>query len=220
MALWWYPRCRRPAIDLAAWDDPRIEAALAPQRALGTDVWVLDLTTDLGVPAAAAVAVGLPLAPRTPLLGYGAHLDPVLAVVRALTELAQMQAPVAALSPGTALEFPGPAESAWFAEVTASSEPWLAPAGRIAPARSPRYATLAEAIEDLSGRLFRRGLEVLWADCTRPDLGLPVVRTWAPGLRHFWNRFAPGRLYDVPPAIGWCPPGYGEDDLNPREMIL
>ena len=220
VALWWYPRCRRPAIDLAAWDDPRIEAALAPQRALGTDVWVLDLTTDLGVPAAAAVAVGLPLAPRTPLLGYGAHLDPVLAVVRALTELAQMQAPVAALSPGTALEFPGPAESAWFAEVTASSEPWLVPAGRIAPARSPRYATLAEAIEDLSGRLFRRGLEVLWADCTRPDLGLPVVRTWAPGLRHFWNRFAPGRLYDVPPAIGWCSPGYGEDDLNPREMIL
>ena len=46
------------------------------------------------------------------------------------------------------------------------------------------------------------------------------MRTWAPGLRHFWNRFAPGRLYDVPPAIGWCGPGYGEDDLNPRAMIL
>ncbi len=218
VALWWHPRCRRPAIDLSAWDDPRIEAALSPQRALGTDAWVLDLTSDLGIPAAVAVGVG-PVR-RAPLLGFGAHLDPVIAVVRALTELSQMQSPLAAMGPGATLELPGPAERSWFAEVTPESEPWLSPSGLVAPASSPRYASLGEALEDLAGRLSERGLEVLWADCTRPDVGLPVVRTWAPGLRHFWNRFAPGRLYDVPPAIGWCPPGYGEDDLNPRAMIL
>lgn len=220
VALWWLPRCRRPAIDLAAWDDPRVEAALSPQRALGTDVWVLDVTTDLGIPAAVAVAVGVEPVPRAPLLGFGAHLDPVIAVVRALTELAQMQAPLTTLAPGTPLELPGPAERSWFAEVTPESEPWLSPSGLIAPARSPRYASLQEALEDLVARLSDRGLDLLWADCTRPDIGLPVVRTWAPGLRHFWNRFAPGRLYNVPPAIGWCPPGYGEDDLNPRGLIL
>jgi ribosomal protein S12 methylthiotransferase accessory factor len=52
VALWWHPMCNRPAFDLAAWDDPRIEAALAPQRALGNEVWVLDITSDLGIPAA------------------------------------------------------------------------------------------------------------------------------------------------------------------------
>ena len=28
----------------------------------------------------------------------------------------------------------------------------------------------------------------------RPDLGLPVAKVVVPGLRHFWARFAPGRL--------------------------
>ena len=76
--------------------------------ALGTDAWVLDVTTHLGIPAAVAVAVGLEPMPRAPLLGFGAHLDPVIAVVRALTELAQMQAPLAALGRGATLELPGP----------------------------------------------------------------------------------------------------------------
>lgn len=220
VALWWHPRCHRPAIDLAAWDDPRIEAALAPQRALGSDVWVLDLTSDLGVPAAVAVARGVAPLPDVPLLGFGAHLDPVLAVVRALTELAQMQAPLTLLSSGAPLELPGPAEQAWFAEVTPESEPWLAPHGTVPPTDSPQYDSVAAALDDLVDRLTSRNLEVLWADCTRPDIGLPVVRTWVPGLRHFWNRYAPGRLYDVPPALGWIDGGYVEDDLNPRAMIL
>lgn len=220
VALWWHPRCERPAFDLEAWDDPRIVAALAPQRALGTDVWVLDVTSDLGVPAAVAVAIGAEPVPAVPLMGYGAHLDPVIAVVRALTELAQMQAPLTMPGSAALLDGLGAHERAWFTEVTVESEPWLAPHGRVAPPSSPEHADLGDALDDLVERVTARGLSVLWADCTRPDIGLPVVRTWAPGLRHFWNRYAPGRLYDVPPALGWCAPGYGEDDLNPRGMIL
>jgi len=220
VALWWYPRCRRPAIDLTAWNDPRIEAALAPQRAMGTEVWVLDLTTDLGIPAAVAIGVGMKSAPRVPLLGFGAHLDPLIAVVRALTELAQMQAPLSMLDPSAPLEFPGVAERIWFSEVTPENEPWLKPQGMVAPAASQVYKNIGDALDDAVGRVAARGMNLLWADCTRPDIGLSVVRTWVPGLRHFWNRFAPGRLYEVPPAIGWCEQGYGEDDLNPRAMIL
>lgn len=220
VALWWHPRCRRPAFDLDAWDDPRIAAALAPQRALGSEVWVLDLTSDLGIPAAAAVGVGVEPLPHVPLMGYGAHLDPVVAVVRALTELAQMQAPLTMSEGEVPLDGLGPHERRWFAEVTVASEPWLAPHGRVAPPAAPEHHDVGEALDDLVERLTSRGLSVLWADCTRPDIGLPVVRTWVPGLRHFWNRYAPGRLYDVPPALGWCAPGYGEDDLNPRPMIL
>lgn len=220
VALWWYPRCRRPAMDLAAWNDPRIEAALAPQRALGSRVWVLDVTTDLGIPAAVAVGTGVGPLPHIPLLGFGAHLDPLIAVVRALTELAQMQAPLLTFDPALPIEFPGAAERLWFDQVTPESEPWLMPHGMVTPAPSPVYGRIEEALDDAVGRIAARGIDVLWADCTRPDIGLPVVKTWAPGLRHFWNRFAPGRLYDVPPAIGWCEPGYGEDDLNPWAMIL
>lgn len=220
VALWWMPRCHRPAFDLNTCDDPRIEAALAPQRALGTEVWVLDVTSDLGIPGAVAVSTGLPAFGETPVMGYGAHVDPVIAVVRALTEMAQMQAPFASAPAGTPIDLPGQAEKEWFASVTSASEPWLAPHGSVALPASPGHETVAQALDDVVGRLTARGFQVLWADLTRPDLGLPVVRTFVPGLRHFWRRTGPGRIYDVPPALGWCRPGYTESDLNPWAMIL
>jgi len=41
-----------------------------------------------------------------------------------------------------------------------------------------------------------------------------------PGLRHFWPRFAPGRLYDTPVKLGWLSKPLPEDDLNPITMFL
>ena len=38
---------------------------------------------------------------------------------------------------------------------------------------------------------------------TRPEIDLAVVKVVVPGLRRCWNRFAPGRLYDVPVQLGW-----------------
>lgn len=218
VALWWHPMCERPAYNLSAWDDARIAAALTPQRALGTDVWVLDVTSDLGIPAAVAVAHGMSQT-RAPMMGFGAHLDPVLAVVRALTELAQMQTVLARGGLDT-LESAGPGERRWFTEVTAESQPWLAPHGYVDPPASPAHTTIGEAIDDVVTRLERAGMSALWADASRPDVSLSVVRTYAPGMRHFWNRYAPGRLYDVPPRLGWREGGYTEADLNPWAMIL
>jgi len=218
VALWWHPMCHRPALDIGAWDDPRISAALAPQRALGTDVWVLDLTTDLGIPAAVAVAHGLKVSPA-PMMGYGAHVDPVLAVVRALTELAQMQTSFVHAD-ASMYDRLGRGEQRWFANVTTDNEPWLSPHGLVAPQATPPHATIGDAIDDVVSRIERAGMNVLWADASRPDVALSIVRTYAPGMRHFWNRYAPGRLYDVPPRIGWRDGGYGEADLNPWAMIL
>ena len=47
------------------------------------------------------------------------------------------------------------------------------------------------------------------------DVGLPVVRVVVPGLRHFWARFGPGRLYEVPVTQGWIPRPLDESELNP-----
>jgi ribosomal protein S12 methylthiotransferase accessory factor YcaO len=51
-------------------------------------------------------------------------------------------------------------------------------------------------------------------DQTRPDLGLPVVKVIVPGLRHFWARYAPGRLFDVPVRLGWQSRPLAEEQLN------
>jgi len=62
-------------------------------------------------------------------------------------------------------------------------------------------------------------MEFLVLDQTRPDIGMPVVRVIVPGLRHFWPRFAPGRLYDVPVRMGHRDRPLAESDLNPAPVI-
>ena len=66
----------------------------------------------------------------------------------------------------------------------------------------------------------RHGMEMLVLDQTRPEVGLPVAKVIVPRLRHFWTRFAPGRLYDVPVQLGWLPRPLAEDELNPIAMFL
>ena len=62
-------------------------------------------------------------------------------------------------------------------------------------------------------------MEFLVLDQTRPDIGMPVVRVIVPGMRHFWARFAPGRLYDVPVTMGRRKHPLAEADLNPAPVV-
>jgi ribosomal protein S12 methylthiotransferase accessory factor len=57
-------------------------------------------------------------------------------------------------------------------------------------------------------------------DQTRPDINMPVVKVVVPGLRHFWPRFAPGRLYDVPVRLGRLAEPTAYEDLNPIPVYL
>jgi ribosomal protein S12 methylthiotransferase accessory factor len=61
----------------------------------------------------------------------------------------------------------------------------------------------------------RAGHDFLVLDQTRPDIEVPVVRVIVPGLRHFYRRFAPGRLYDVPVKLGLRDRPLAESELNP-----
>jgi ribosomal protein S12 methylthiotransferase accessory factor len=63
-------------------------------------------------------------------------------------------------------------------------------------------------------------METLVLDQTRPDIDLPVVRVVVPGLRPFWSRFAPGRLFDVPVRLGRLDEPTPYDRLNPFPMFL
>jgi ribosomal protein S12 methylthiotransferase accessory factor len=79
---------------------------------------------------------------------------------------------------------------------------------------------LKEEVLACQSRIERLGLEMLVLDQTRPDIGLPVVKVIVPGLRHFFARFAPGRLYDVPVRLGWLGQPLAEEQLNPQPMFL
>lgn len=56
LALWWYNRTHHPAVDLDAFDDPWTTELRRVHASLDREVWVLDLTADLGIPVLAAVS--------------------------------------------------------------------------------------------------------------------------------------------------------------------
>jgi ribosomal protein S12 methylthiotransferase accessory factor len=64
------------------------------------------------------------------------------------------------------------------------------------------------------------GMETFVLDQTRPDIGLSVAKVMVPGMRHFWKRFAPGRLYDTPVKLGWLDTPKTEAELNPVGIFL
>jgi ribosomal protein S12 methylthiotransferase accessory factor len=101
----------------------------------------------------------------------------------------------------------------------------MAPDETVAPKRREDYPSLhtGDLLEDI--RLCRRvveecGMEVLVLDQTRPNVKMPVVKVIVPGLRHFWARYAPGRLYDVPVKMGWQERRLTEEELNPIPIFF
>lgn len=226
VALWWYNRTRHPAVDLASFDDPWIDGLVAQYRSIGREFWVLDLTSDLDIPVMAAVSRRVDKPAQDIMLGFGAHFDPHVALRRALTELGQLL-PAAV---GAGADGPGAGSvdrhiEQWWRTATTDNQPYLCPAagqavrGRAGYRYAPRQ-DLREDIEHIVSITAREGLEVYVLDQTRPDIGMPVVKVIVPGMRHFWARFAPGRLYDVPVRLGRlaAPTAYG--DLNPIPLFL
>jgi len=80
--------------------------------------------------------------------------------------------------------------------------------------RSMRANTRAQvdACVDIAARA---GMDFLVLDQTRPDVEVPVVRAIVPGMRHFYRRFGPGRLYDVPIKLGLRDQPSLESELTP-----
>lgn len=231
VAIWWYNRLRRPAIDLASFEDRYFTSWQQRYREAGRETWALDLTSDLGIPTVAAVSRRVDKPIEDLLVAFGAHFDVRVAIARAMTEMNQFLPVVLNVVAGSehsagpqGYGFPDPDQIRWWRTATLANQPYLRPA----PGR-PRTATdytdrstddLAEDIRVAQRAVQDAGLEMLVLDQTRPDIGLPVVKVIVPGLRHFWTRFAPGRLYDVPVQMGWLDRPTAEADLNPIAMFL
>lgn len=220
VAVWWYNRLRRPAVDLDSFGEPYFRELRDHYRSVGRDLWALDLTSDHGIPTIAAVSRRRGGGPEDILLGFGAHFDARLAAMRALTEVNQLLP--GARPPADASAPPGSPASFWAAAVV-EQHPYLAPDGAAPPRRAPEFSALGG--DDLRGDVdtcvrlaAARGLETLVLDQTRADTDVFVVKVVVPGLRHFWPRLAPGRLYDVPVRMGWAADPLDEASLNPHPV--
>ncbi|MYU34768.1 TOMM precursor leader peptide-binding protein [Streptomyces sp. SID8358] len=226
VALWWYNRTRQPGVDLDAFDDHWIRRVREEHRGIRRRLWVLDLTSDLGIPVFAALSGRTDKPAQDITLGFGAHFDPRIALRRAVAELNQMLPPVAeAAADGTGYSCDDPAVLTWWRTATTDNQPYLLPAptghGR-GPEDFPyvRRTDLADDVKAAARLVRGLGSELLVLDQTRSDTGLPVVKVVVPGLRPFWTRFGPGRLYDVPVRLGRRSAPLRYEDLNPVPLFL
>jgi ribosomal protein S12 methylthiotransferase accessory factor len=226
VALWWYNRVRRPGVDLESFGEPYLERLRAFLQEHGREFWVLDLTTDLGIPVFASITRRTDGLPEQIMPGFGAHLDPKIALLRAVTEMNQMLASPLLGRPekGIDKEPVDPETARWLETATAANQPYLLPSeGPLRAAASYPRAWADDVADDVRACqhvVERAGMEMLVLDQTRPEVGLPVAKVIVPGLRHFWPRLAPGRLYDVPVRLGWIGQPLAEHELNPIPMFL
>jgi ribosomal protein S12 methylthiotransferase accessory factor len=209
-ALWWYNRLRRPGVDLGGFGDAWFLQQREHHLAHGWRLWALDLTHDLGLPT--FVALGHSRERGRYCVGFGTHLDARLALQRALTELNQLFDPRETLPP--------PWEAGALEDPSFLFPDEAVPARTLADFPSVHHEDLREDVRLCVARAERAGLETLVLELTRPDLGLAVAKVVVPGLRHFWPRLAPGRLYDVPVRLGWREHPLAESQLNPVPLFL
>lgn len=208
-AIWWYNRIPRPEINLESFHDSYFNDIKKHYHELGWDVWILDITSDLQIPAVVAMArndTG-----RHFTVGLGCHLTMHLAIQRAITEMHQIFDPYGTSDPVWKVdEIENPSFLYPANRDSVHSENWALP-----PERTLKYDIL-----DCVERVQKAGMELLVLNYTRPDIGVPAVKVFIPGLRHFWKQLGPGRLYSVPVQMGWLDMELTEDQLNPVELAL
>jgi ribosomal protein S12 methylthiotransferase accessory factor len=223
VALWWYNRLQRPGIDLAGVNDAYIEALKAHYVGLQREFWVLDLTADFGIPACVALSRRTDGGPDEVVPGFGAHLDPRIAVTRALTEMNQLMPSALAQAERIDRRLPEEGDPATLNDLRAVEHPYLLPdpnqpLRRVDDFNMPDFKELYEEVSWCRAQVEAKGLEMLVLDLTRPDVGLPVVKVTVPGMRHFWRRLGPGRLYNVPVQMGWLTEPLEEEQINEVDL--
>jgi ribosomal protein S12 methylthiotransferase accessory factor len=169
-------------------DDPTCRAMQKKFSDAQVEVLVRDITSDLGIPTMAAIADDVLL--RDPMLltiGIGTHTSARIAVIRALTEVAQSRL----------TQIHGAREDTVLAELRKKmgydrakriNEYWFRDNGtldysRIASCDSDDFL---EDIRFMVEALKNKGLDrVIVVDLTREEIGIPVVRVIVPGLEIF-----------------------------------
>jgi ribosomal protein S12 methylthiotransferase accessory factor len=176
---------------------------------------VLDITTDLGIPTYVAILHWMQNGHENIEFGSGAHFNPRIAMLRAMTELSQFLA-IGLIGGGTgekpSLDGTTPLQLEEYKFLLPTSGPALR------PVIDPRFAahhTTRDQVDACVDVTRRAGMDFLVLDQTRPDVEVAVARVIAPGMRHFYRRFGPGRLYDVPVKLGLRANPSQESELTP-----
>jgi ribosomal protein S12 methylthiotransferase accessory factor len=212
-AIWWYNRLQRVEVDLKQFEDSYVRDLQSQLADGGRRLWVLDITSDLGVPTYVAITHWMQNGHENIEFGSGSHFDRRIALLRSLTELSQFMA-IGAMG-GASGEKP---TLDGVTPLHLDDYQFLIPCNNsiVPPAPSLKvHDNTRDQVNACIEIATRAGYDFLVLDQTRPDVEVPVVRVLVPGLRHFYRRYGPGRLYDVPVKLGLLDRPRLESDLTP-----
>ncbi|HZM67635.1 MAG TPA: YcaO-like family protein [Nakamurella sp.] len=180
-------------VDLDTVTDPLVRSLVDRFDDAEVSAYLFDSTVDTGVPTYMAVVADR----RDPAMGlyrgYGAHLDPAIAMIRALTEAAQARLLLIAGSRDDYFtrdqrmnRFMGDGRRGAFDAIPAN-----APADRHSSGATSSFGQDVSIVLD---RLRAAGLEsAIVVDLTDADLRIPVVRVVVPGLEgYMFDYYTPG----------------------------
>ncbi len=184
-----------PWVDLAGLDYPLVAELCERLESAGQQLMVRDLTSDVGVPVYQATIKDATERNVGIYGGMGAHLDPEIALVRALTEAVQ----------GRAVYISGARDDMFIAEFRrwkrcdvpgandALADPARVPQAPRRPDRSKE--SFEEDLREVLGALAKAGIEsAVVVDLTRPEFEIPVVKVVVPGLEGYadFGSYSPG----------------------------
>ncbi|PPK65547.1 YcaO-like family protein [Actinokineospora auranticolor] len=173
-------------VDLDTVTDPAVRRVLERLAGAGFVVGAWEVTSDTGIPAYDALILEDPDQPRWALKGtfggHGCHLDPGVALLRAVTEAVQSRLTLIAGSRDDMYEYAteaNPDDLRIIMDLVTGS-----PGGRAFPSgRSQATDTFEGDIAVLLAALRGIGVEnAVVVDLTRPDIGVPVVKVVVPVL--------------------------------------
>ncbi|MBP6021282.1 MAG: YcaO-related McrA-glycine thioamidation protein [Candidatus Methanomethylophilaceae archaeon] len=176
----------RACNDIRVSTDSAAGALIAKFRAQGVEIHLKNLTSDIGVPTIGAAADDVRTKdPEMLTIGVGTHLNPEIACIRALTEVAQSRTTHkhgmkinAQLQRNT--------REMGYEKIKAVNSLWyrdLPKAEKLESMKDLSTPYVLDDIEVVLGKLMDAGFdEVAIVDLTREDVGIPCVRAVVPGL--------------------------------------
>ncbi|MDO5853158.1 MAG: YcaO-related McrA-glycine thioamidation protein [Thermoplasmata archaeon] len=157
---------------------------LAKFAAKGVDIHLKDLTSDIGVPTIGAAADDtVTKDPELLTIGVGTHLNPEIAAIRAITEVAQSRA---THKDGKKInaQLQRVTNEMGYERIKEVNRMWYTRSERTVKLSDMRDESTDDVLKDIEvvlGKLVDAGFDsVIAVDITRPELGVPSVRMVIP----------------------------------------
>ena len=166
-------------------EDDLAQGLMDKFAAAGVDVYLRDITSDIGVATCAAAADDVRLRDPTLLTtGMGTHTSSKVAVLRALTEVAQSRLTQihGAREDATLADF---RKRIGYERTKKLNSHWFDGSEKRSFAAVPSFESddFLLDIRHMLAKLQQAGLDrAVVVDLTRPEIGIPVVRVIVPGL--------------------------------------